>query len=137
RGDPCVAQPVSGNPCAPQISKPIASRNRAKARDLRAHGRGAAHQGAAPLRRIFRATRRVAGPPMKPCSQRDDAEAAIRRRAAEWLVRRDRGFSTQEAVECESWLADDERHAVALQRADEAWCMLDRISDKTAQISVQ
>jgi transmembrane sensor len=59
-----------------------------------------------------------------------DINGSIRRQAAEWLVRRDRGLSAQESIEFELWLAADERHAAAIERSRSAWTMLDRIPDE-------
>jgi hypothetical protein len=60
-------------------------------------------------------------------------DAALRETAARWIVRRDRGLSAAESIEFELWLAADERHALAIQRADAVWAMLDRIPEDVAQ----
>jgi transmembrane sensor len=60
-------------------------------------------------------------------------DAAVRETAARWIVRRDRGLSAAESIEFELWLADDERHARAIQCADTAWALLDRIPEDVAQ----
>ena len=56
----------------------------------------------------------------------------IRATAAGWIVRRDRGLSAAESVEFELWLAADSRHAAAMQRANFAWAMLDRLPESAA-----
>ena len=40
----------------------------------------------------------------------------IRRAAAQWMIRRDRGLSSAESIEYELWLAADSRHAAAMKR---------------------
>ena len=60
-------------------------------------------------------------------------DAAIRETAARWIVQRDRGLSAAESIEFELWLAADERHALAIQCADTAWAVLDRIPDDVAR----
>ena len=60
-------------------------------------------------------------------------DAAIRETAARWIVQRDRGLSAAESIEFELWLAADERHALAIQRADAVWAVLDRIPEDVAQ----
>lgn len=57
---------------------------------------------------------------------------AVRETAAGWTVRRDRGLSAAESVEFELWLAADPRHAAAMQRANFAWAMLDRLPESAA-----
>ncbi len=51
-------------------------------------------------------------------------ETSIRREAAAWIVRLDRGLNPDERLAHETWLAQDERHAAALQRSGAAWTML-------------
>lgn len=68
---------------------------------------------------------------MKPTGQ-TGSEAAIREAAAHWIVRRDRGLSANESIEFELWLAADQRHVVALQRAGVAWSSLDRLPESVA-----
>jgi len=63
-------------------------------------------------------------------------DVVVRESAARWIVRRDRGLSAAESIEFELWLAADERHARAIQCADAAWALLDRIPEDVAQ-SVQ
>lgn len=60
------------------------------------------------------------------------ADLSLRAEAARWVVRRDRGLSAAESIEFELWLAADERHAVAMDRAGGAWSRLDRIPDGAA-----
>jgi transmembrane sensor len=60
-------------------------------------------------------------------------DGVIREAAARWIVRRDRGLSAAESIEFELWLAADERHARAIQCADTAWALLDRIPEDVAQ----
>lgn len=64
---------------------------------------------------------------------RSTDEEAIRHAAARWTVRRDRGLSAAEAIEFELWLADDPRHAEAMQRTADVWGRLERIPDAFAQ----
>ena len=67
----------------------------------------------------------------------NNLELIIRRQAAEWVVRRDRGLSAHEAIEYELWLADDERHAAAIQRSRAAWSLLDHLADQPAPATLQ
>ena len=60
-------------------------------------------------------------------------DGVIRETAARWIVRRDRGLSAAESIEFELWLAADERHARAIQCADTAWAVLDRIPEDVAR----
>jgi transmembrane sensor len=60
-------------------------------------------------------------------------DAVIRETAARWIVRRDRGLSAAESIEFELWLAADKQHFLAIQRADTAWAVLDRIPDDVAR----
>lgn len=46
--------------------------------------------------------------------------------AADWVARRDRGFSDAEVKALEAWLAADDRHRGAFVRAHAAWLLLDR-----------
>ncbi len=50
---------------------------------------------------------------------------AIRRAAAQWTVRRDRGLSATEAIEFELWLAADPRHRATFTRTQRTWARLD------------
>ena len=50
--------------------------------------------------------------------------AVIEDEAADWVARRDKGFSTQEAIDFERWVAADPRHRAALARLEEAWTLL-------------
>ncbi len=63
----------------------------------------------------------------------DKSEMALRAAAAAWTVRRDRGLSAAESIEFELWLAADERHAAAMQRAAGSWALLDGISEEVAR----
>ncbi len=56
----------------------------------------------------------------------------IRRAAAQWTIRRDRGLSAGESIEYELWLAAEPRHAAAMQRSSAAWSFLDRIPENAA-----
>jgi transmembrane sensor len=69
--------------------------------------------------------------------ERRDPDSALRETAARWTVRRDRGLSAAESIEFELWLAADERHAVAMQRAAGAWSRLDRMPDEIARQTLQ
>lgn len=60
-------------------------------------------------------------------------DESVRRQAAEWIVRRDRGLSARESIEFELWLAADERHAFAIESSHAAWTLLDRIPDEVGQ----
>ena len=60
-------------------------------------------------------------------------DAVVCESAARWIVRRDRGLSAAESIEFELWLAADERQARAIQCADTAWALLDRIPEDVAQ----
>ena len=64
----------------------------------------------------------------------DDSPRAAE--AARWTVRRDRGLSAAEAIEFELWLAADERHALAMERAAGTWARLDRIPEDAATVLV-
>lgn len=59
-------------------------------------------------------------------------DESVRAAAARWTVRRDRGLSAAESIEYELWLAADERHAAAVNRATAAWSLLDRLPDHAA-----
>jgi transmembrane sensor len=67
----------------------------------------------------------------------DAQEGALRETAARWTIRRDRGLSAAESIEFELWLAASARHAAALQRAADAWSLLDRIPDENARQALQ
>ena len=56
----------------------------------------------------------------------------IRRAAAQWTIRRDRGLSYAESIEYELWLAADSRHVSAMNRSAAAWSLLDRIPENAA-----
>jgi len=58
---------------------------------------------------------------MNGASHRDGPEARIDLAAAEWLVRRDRGFTAQEQDEFFLWLAEDPRHGEWLAIHDRTW----------------
>ena len=61
-------------------------------------------------------------------ASRDDAtEPAIARRAAEWIVRRDRGLDARERVELDRWLAADPRHARIFAEREGAWTRFDAL----------
>lgn len=49
--------------------------------------------------------------------------------AAEWLVRRDRGFTPGEQDDFHSWLAADPRHGAAFAREESTWRELDHLAD--------
>ncbi len=52
---------------------------------------------------------------------RDQPESQIDLAAADWLVRRDRGFTAQEQDEFFQWLAEDPRHGEWLSIHDRTW----------------
>jgi len=72
-------------------------------------------------------------PDTRPSEDPVANDATIRETAARWIVRRDRGLSAAESIEFELWLAADERHARAIQCADTAWAVLDRIPEDVAR----
>lgn len=66
-------------------------------------------------------------------AQRDVTDdAALRKTAASWVVRRDRGLSAAEAAEFQLWLAADARHGAAMWRAEGAWLELNHLSESVA-----
>ena len=67
-----------------------------------------------------------------PASSPNSPDESQRAAAAAWMVRRDRGLSAAESIEYELWLAADERHAVAINRATNAWSLLDRLPEEVA-----
>ncbi len=58
---------------------------------------------------------------MNGASHREGPEARIDLAAAEWLVRRDRGFTASEQDEFFQWLAEDPRHGEWLAIHDQTW----------------
>lgn len=56
----------------------------------------------------------------------------IRRAAAQWTIRRDRGLSSAESIDFELWLAADPRYVAAMHRSAAAWSRLDRIPESAA-----
>lgn len=46
--------------------------------------------------------------------------------ASDWILRRERGLSADEAKTLEAWVAADPEHALALERHEQAWSYLDR-----------
>ena len=58
---------------------------------------------------------------MNGASHRDETEARIDLAAAEWLVRRDRGFTANEQDEFFHWLAENPRHGEWLAIHDQTW----------------
>lgn len=68
---------------------------------------------------------------MSPPSSHPSPEE-IRRAAAQWTIRRDRGLSASESIEYELWLAADPRHAAAMQRSAATWSLLDRLPENAA-----
>jgi transmembrane sensor len=62
---------------------------------------------------------------------RDDE--TIRRTAARWTVRRDRGLSAAESIDYELWLAADPRHRAAMEGLGAAWARLDGIPEHVAR----
>jgi transmembrane sensor len=70
--------------------------------------------------------------PADPRSVRND-DGGLREAAANWVVRRDRGFSDRDAAEFESWLAADSRHRPAFEKAQTAWRMLGEVPARVAQ----
>ena len=69
---------------------------------------------------------------MSAPSSRISPEEAIRRAAARWTIRRDRGLSSAESINYELWLAADPRHAAAMQRSTGAWSRLDHLNESAA-----
>ena len=70
-------------------------------------------------------------PPIDPMSSSDSnssaqPDASVREAAARWVVRHDRGLSSEEEEEFNRWLLADPRNASALARTSHAWRMLDR-----------
>lgn len=49
--------------------------------------------------------------------------------AADWLARRDRGFTAAEQDEFHAWLAADPRHRAAFAREESTWHELDRLAE--------
>jgi transmembrane sensor len=60
-------------------------------------------------------------PPHTPVPDNDAIETA----AADWLARRDRGLSPEEAEQFAAWEAADARHTAELTRLDATWRLLD------------
>jgi transmembrane sensor len=59
---------------------------------------------------------------------RHEGEAAIRERAAAWVVRQDRRLTPAESAELETWLQADARHADAFARSCAAWRTFRRVA---------
>src|SRR4051812_6757701 len=53
-------------------------------------------------------------------------ESAIEKTAADWLARRDSGFSAEETLAFEAWRGADPRHREAVQKLEATWQLLDR-----------
>ena len=68
---------------------------------------------------------------------RSASDESVRRQAAQWTVRRDRGLSAAESIEFELWLAEDDRHAVALELYTGTWATLGRIPPQLGQPLVE
>jgi transmembrane sensor len=69
---------------------------------------------------------------MSAPSSQISPEEAIRRAAARWTIRRDRGLSSAESINYELWLAADPRHAAAMLRSTGAWSRLDHLNESAA-----
>jgi transmembrane sensor len=83
---------------------------------------------------------------MAPCRQNENVKSpdpsrptsivaldeSIREAARQWVVRRDRGLTPNEATEFERWRHADPRHEAALERSTTAWSMLDRLPAEVA-----
>lgn len=63
---------------------------------------------------------------MKPAPDSPAGEA-IRQTAAQWVVRRERGLTPDEAAEWTRWLGAEARHAAAFHEAELAWSHLNAI----------
>lgn len=72
---------------------------------------------------------------MSPASPSDDAAAP----AADWLARRDAGFSPAEQADFDRWLARDPRHARAVAELEAAWAVVTqpRTRGQEAQVLAQ
>lgn len=62
-------------------------------------------------------------------SSRPLSPAEIDAVAADWIVRREGGWSDPERGEFERWRASDPRHHAAVERLDQAWTLLERPRD--------
>lgn len=58
---------------------------------------------------------------------------AIEATAAEWLAKRDRRFSAEEAVAFSRWRMADPRHAAAVKELEQVWDVLDGLSASSSQ----
>ena len=61
----------------------------------------------------------------------DRSAKAIERAAADWLVQREAGLSTQQEAALARWLAADERHAQCYRSLERAWGRLDTLRDSS------
>jgi transmembrane sensor len=62
-----------------------------------------------------------------PRPDSDDEIDPVELAAAEWFVRRDRGFAAGERAEFERWLRASARHRAAYARLDTTWTILERV----------
>jgi transmembrane sensor len=67
--------------------------------------------------------------PADPSPENSAAARTIATAAADWLARRDRGFTPAEQDAYLQWLRDDPRHAPAIARLEAAWGALDQLAE--------
>lgn len=65
--------------------------------------------------------------PDDPLSSRESGDP-VDAAAAQWLARRDRGFTPAEQDAYLQWLRDDSRHAAAVARLEKTWNALDQLA---------
>lgn len=62
---------------------------------------------------------------------------SIRRQAAAWVIRLERGLTPEEQDEFSCWLASDPQHGKALREYDQGWSRLDRLGQWLPEHSTQ
>jgi transmembrane sensor len=65
----------------------------------------------------------------------DGVKNALERKAADWLVLHDRGFTAQQRVEFERWLRADESHAEIYRELEETWSQLGRVREVASPVA--
>jgi len=67
---------------------------------------------------------------MEPSQQKSPDERRIDDEAAEWVVKRDRGLSSQEAARYRNWLEEDPSRRERVARHESVWSRFDALSEE-------